>query len=269
MTAKYYINTIQNDKNIPVHVEQHSRTLTHQLAENDIEKVQALLNAADLFAIQSKIATKCISFNKLIKTSLFNYNIRHFYQTLFAFKSKVKGILKLRSINNEFTLDDEGNLFTHAASHYKINGITWSNEALNLMLKVLTEQQMRWAKVNLNNPKASVKDLLSIFLKLATGQSEIYPGDLVALYFYLEYVLPQVKESWESCLYVINTQVVKPLKINTDYYNMFYYSTWCRNKDEFKLGNLTLFKEPKKQLGNLLDLFTTNTTKLKFLQCIK
>ena len=91
MTNKYFIESTQNNENIPVYLEQASHIIYHYFNEGTAALIK---NSGDLFSthqqefLQTKLNFGCIYFNKLVKVPALAYNIKDFYSTIFSFKSK-------------------------------------------------------------------------------------------------------------------------------------------------------------------------------------
>jgi len=270
MTTKYFIQTKQLTETIPVIVEQSNSTILTNINGDIgylINNADGLFNATQVHALNNRLNFGCLYFNKTAKTWNVMYNMHSFYKLFFSFRSKVKGIVKLRSLT-ERTIVENNKLFSAAVGGLRIEGITWSKEAATLMLQVLKEQYGRWEKVCTKYPTATVPEKLNHFIFSATGQKDIYPGDKVLLFFYLEKILPQHILLWSDFLAAIGYN--KPAVVTTELYSKLYYCQLTRNKNDFFIDGLDyLFREIKKPLTNLINLFTTDPKKIKFIQCIK
>lgn len=269
MTSKNFINTNQRGVIIPVYCEDTvgSGPISMTFSVTDLVKYYDLMTADQVLCIKDRLNFGPFVYNSLNNTWSYRLKLTRIYDTLFSFKSKVKGILKLRKLSNPddggIVLDDNNDkLFAHRLSALQGDGITWSPEALRLMLEVLREQSTRWVRVQKKHADGTLKEKLNAFIKSATGQDAYYYNDYFALYMIL-IKLPDMIDNWE----VYIREVTTPVDVTTTLFSQLYYYYYGKTFANFRLGVLgNIFKAIKKPLNDLLLTFTTNPIERKFLE---
>jgi len=264
VTTKYYINTTQRGVVIPVYVEQQMGTDVINLTPEQLTQAKELLTPDQLNYIKLKQHLDVLKYSRNNNSYYFVFNAYTFYTMLFRFKSRVKGIVKLRELAvRELVYDDDSNLFIHKLVALSATGITWKPAALNLALAVVAEQQSRWLRVKQKHSDRSLSEQLDAFIKLATGQQDYYYSDKLTLWLYLEAAF-EVIQKWNE---VLNLNP-KTVEVNNNLFTLLYFNMYGRTKNNYKLGDLGfIFRELKKPLNDLLLTFTQSSVELKFLKC--
>lgn len=269
MTNKNFINTNQRGVIIPVYCEDNVGIgpISTTFGVTDLAKYYDLMSADQVSCIKDRLNFGPFVYNTRAVNWTYRLKLTRIYDTLFSFKSKVKGIIKLRKLSNPdeggIVLDDNNDkLFMHRLSSLQGDGITWSPEALHLMLDVLREQKNRWIRIQKKHADGTLKEKLNAFIKSATGQDTYYYNDYFALYMIL-IKLPQMIDNWE--IYV--REITTPVDVTTTLFSQLYYYYCGKTLANFKLGVLgNIFKAIKKPLTDLLLTFTTNPIERKFLE---
>lgn len=268
MTNKYFININQRGVITPVYCEDtgSSPYTSKSFTREELALYYDIISPEQVLYLKERATTGNFSYKNTAGLWSYRLKISDIYGTLFRYKSKVKGILKLRKFSSPddygIVYDDANNLFIHKMVSLNRDGFTWSQEALPLMLEVLREQYARWLRIQKKYTNRPIKEQLCAFIKVATGQDDFYYGEYFSLLMILN-MIPEIVSRWENFL----NANPNPVDVNAKVFDCTYFVQYGRSKDNFKLGALgSIFKSIKKPLTDLLSTFTTNSVERKFLE---
>lgn len=274
---RFYININIAGIPTPVHIEQVNTSLTIPVSEANKNYIYTKYNIKEPEEYENLMRN--MSGNYRLGSGRYTtiINLMGFIRTLVKFKSKVKGVIKLRQALeagrslNTFT-DTDSNIFLNYYENERYCGITMNSNTRDLIYNILKEQYNRWQKVKLKyGIRPSPLELVDKFLDIAIGQSEIYDNKLYLLgcldYLgrYLEYLECNRSESLD----------IKPFNITSQsqftnlYYSWYYVKGFTSKTPSFtsykmdKIG--AIFSIPKKPLPDLMETFTRNSTEIKFI----
>lgn len=275
--TRYYININITGTPSPVHIEQTNTALNVIVSETLKSYIYTKYNIKNLDEYDTLMRSMTGNVRSGVGKYFTNITLIGFIRTLIKFKSKVKGVVKLRQALAEGRslvtyVDNENDLFLNYYEYDRYCGITMNRNTRDLIYNILKEQYNRWQKIKLKYKTFSEPlELVDKFLEVAIGQSDIYDnklyllGCLDYLGWYLEYLEHNRSESIDS----------KPFNITSqEQFTHLYYSWAYVNSFNQKIASFTSYKMdklglifalPKKPLPDLMKTFTCNPTEVKFI----